>query len=495
MRTVELIDGTPLRRGLSAFAAGALTVLAFAPFGFGVAAILGPALLLTVLRATRPREAFWLGWLWGLGLLGFGVFWLRVSIIQFGGVNLPLALFITLGFAALMALYYGLAAWSVARLGASEHAWITFVAFPSAWVLGEWLRGWVLSGFPWLALGYSQLDTPLSGLAPVLGVYGVSLVVVVSASLVVAWRSGWPLAVLAVLWLGAGALKPVAWSEPAGARFEVSVIQGNIAQALKWRPDQFVPTLRLYNDLTEQAGDSRLIVWPETAVPAYAHQVEAQVLAPLADAASARGQDLLFGIPVLEADDRYYNAVMNLGLSGKGVYYKRHLVPFGEFMPLNAVLAPLIEILAIPMSEFSSGSQPAPLLTTAGYPAAMSVCYEDAFGNETVQALPDAAFLVNVSNDAWFGDSLAPHQHLEIARMRALETRRYMVRATNTGISAIIAPSGELQRVAPQFQQTVLTGEIEPRQGATPFVRVGNYAVILICAALLALVYWRRRRF
>jgi apolipoprotein N-acyltransferase len=236
------------------------------------------------------------------------------------------------------------------------------------------------------------------------------------------------------------------------------------------------------------------VIWPETAVPSLAHRVEEEFLTPLAAEAEARGSEILLGIPVYdEASGRYYNAMQTIG-PVRASYYKRHLVPFGEFMPLKPLLEPLIEWLAIPMSDFSPGDAAQPLVPVAGHQAGVSICYEDAFGEEVIQALPQAAFLVNASNDAWFGDSLAPHQHLQIARMRARETERYLLRATNTGISAIIGPRGELRGTAPAFTEQVLSGEVLPLQGLTPYARLGNWGVVLLALLLMGAGWALERR-
>jgi apolipoprotein N-acyltransferase len=361
----------------------------------------------------------------------------------------------------------------------------------------------VRTGFPWLALGYSQIDAPLGGLAPWLGVYGVSLGVALSAGLLV-WmvtpacgRRFAATAGLALLWVAGALAGLVDWTRPAGPPFRASLLQGNVEQRLKWRADELRPTLELYVTLTDEARASRLIVWPETAVPALAHLVDDILLKPLEEDARAGGRDLLIGIPIQEDEDRYYNAMLALGASGRDAYYKRHLVPFGEFLPFKPVLGPVLDFLQIPMSDFSAGSKgEPPLLTLAGYPAGISICYEDAFAEEVAQALPTAAFLVNASNDAWFGDSLAPRQHLEIARMRAKETQRYLLRATNTGISAVITPSGEIGAQTRLFEKAVLTAEITPLAGATPYVRLGNAAPVglaLLLAIVGVAVRWRSR--
>jgi apolipoprotein N-acyltransferase len=487
-------------RALLAVGAGALCVLAFAPFSLFPLAFLSPAVLFLLWSRGTPLQAFIEGWLFGLGLLGFGVFWVHISIDQFGNVGLPLALFITLLFVAAMALYVGLAGWLAVRVTAGwRRPWQVLLAYCSIWVLGEWLRGWLLGGFPWLALGYSQVGAPLGAWAPLLGVYGVSwMVTLTAASLVLLFvsrrrRRLLSLLVFGVIWAGALLLGQVDWTEPSAAPLDVAIIQGNVPQQDKWQQENLQPSLDLYTGLTRSNWDKDLIIWPETAVPALADRVEQAFLTPLQQEALEHGSSLLLGIPVRESPgDRYYNAMLSLG-GNRDAYYKRHLVPFGEFMPLKPVLQPLLHWLRIPMSDFSAGQKARPLLEAAGYPAGISICYEDAFGNEVIEALPDAAFLVNASNDAWFGDSLAPPQHLQIARMRALEAGRYLLRATNTGISALIGPRGELIATAPAFQRHVLSGSILPMEGMTPYARIGNWGVILLSSGLLGLLILSRK--
>lgn len=493
----RMLNRKPARL-LLAFAAGAVAVLAFAPFGQGWIALLSLALLFTLWRGSTPGESFFLGWSWGLGLMGFGVFWLHNSITQFGGVNLPLAIFITLLFATGLALFYGLAGWLANRFPARARL---LLVYPAVWALAEWLRSWLFTGFTWLSLGYAQIDTPLAGYAPLLGVYGIGLLLALSAAALVRWRSPW-LALLPLIWLGGWLLQQVSWSKPAGKPFRATLVQGNIPQQLKWKGSQFRPTLELYLKLTDtprkkgadadQAAGSRLVIWPETAVPAYAHEVEESFLQPLHEHFTREQRDLLLGIPVRTDRQHYYNAMLSLGASGRGDYFKRHLVPFGEFMPFSTLLKPLMDRLAIPMSEFSRGDGGKPLLRLAGHHAGISICYEDTFGGEVANALPEAAFLVNASNDAWFGDSLAPHQHLEMARMRALETGRYLLRATNTGISAIIDHGGKVITLLPQFETGVVDGQVTPRQGMTPYARWPDWPLVIISLVLLGMAFYRR---
>jgi apolipoprotein N-acyltransferase len=480
------------------FSAGAATVFAFAPFDLFHLAVLGPAVLLLLLLDSDPRLAFRLGWFFGLGLLGVGVFWMHISIDQFGGVGTVLAIIITLAFTALMALYYGLMGWLGKKIAGAASWPVQLSVFALLWVLLEWLRGWILTGFPWLALGYSQIDTPLQGYAPLLGVFGVTLVVIVSAVCFVAviksFKTSVPaLLLLSLIWGGGWLLTQKEWSAPSGDAIKVSIIQANFVQELKWRPETRQPTIDLYRNLTRQEWDSDLIIWPETAIPDYFSRLEEELFKGLELEAQNNNSDLLFGIAVLgDSGEHYYNSVSSIG-SVRNAYFKRHLVPFGEFMPMRLLLQPLIDYLRIPMSNFAAGDVEQPLIQVLGRKAGVSICYEDAFGEEIIQAMPDAEFLVNVSNDAWFGDSIALPQHLQIARMRSLETGRYQLRSTNTGISALIGPKGQLISTSPINQEFVLRGEIIPMSGTTPYARIGNWGVVVLVSLLLGLIIVRRR--
>ncbi len=496
---------------LLALLSGALMVLSFAPFGLYPLAVLSLLGFYRALRGRTGAAAFGLGWLFGIALFGVGVSWVRISLNEFGNMPAPIANLLMLLFVVVMALYYGLGAWLIRlfeqRLATgAAPAWVgPLLVFPALWVLMEWVRGWLFSGFPWLFAGNGQLDGPLAGLAPVLGVHGLSLAVAVSAGLL--WvvlcgggcgREHEPLrrraaAGFVLLWLCAAMLGQLDWTRPlpnAEQRsLQVSLIQGNVEQAVKWDADGLLPTLDIYLTLTNAHLDSDLIVWPETAIPAFFHRVEEPLLQPLGERARETATEVVIGLPAMEPDGRYYNALISLG-SREDRYFKRHLVPFGEFLPFKAQLRPLIDWFEVPMSDFSHGQARRPLLQVGAWPVGVSICYEAVFPEEVRQALPDAAFLINVSNDAWFGDSLAPHQHLQSARLRALETGRWLVRATNTGISAIIDPRGRGQAQLPLFERAALTGTLEAREGATPFVRFGSRlplasAGLMLLAALV----------
>ena len=486
----------------SALLAGALLPLAYAPYGFFPLAVLLPAALFTLWLRVSPGRALWRGWLFGAGMFGTGVYWIYISIHQYGNAGVALAAVLTAGFVAGMALFPAVTGWLVNRYFPVAETLRLVLVMPAVWTLMEWVRGWFLTGFPWLDLGYSQAGTPLAiGLAPLFGVYGVSWAVALSAGLlVVLARAHHPPRWLMfgtgmlVLWFGATLLGQVQWTQPQGNPLQVSLIQGDIVQNLKWNPAVLEHTLDLYRRLTREHWNSALIVWPETAVPAFYQQVQ-PFLAGLGKEAREHGSSLLIGVPVWDAvNGRYYNAVASLG-EQTAFYYKHHLVPFGEYIPFKNLLGGVLDVLHIPMSDFSAGARDQPPLPAAGYRAGVSICYEDAFGTQVIRALPQAAFLVNVSDDAWFGDSAAPYQHLQIARLRAQETGRYLLSATNTGITAIIGPHGRMEATVPAFQVAVLTGTIQPMRGATPYVRWGNGPVLAgLAVALAAAAAFGRRR-
>ncbi|HKK13713.1 MAG TPA: apolipoprotein N-acyltransferase [Gammaproteobacteria bacterium] len=492
-----------LRRRLTALAAllaGAVVPLAFAPFDIYLVAPLALAVLFVLWHRQSPRQAFASGWLFGVGMFGAGVYWVFISVYEFGHAPLAAALVVVVLLVAYLALYPALLGYGAARWASGMPVWRFLAVLPAGWMILAWVRGWLMTGFPWLDLGYSQIDAPLGGLAPVLGVYGVSWATALTAggvalAVLCPGRRRWVgLAAPAALWAVAAALGPVQWTTPRGTPLTASLVQGNIPQELKWEPSRQVATLEKYLDLTRGHWGSDVVVWPETAIPAFYSQVRDSYIPRLKTLARRHDAELLTGVPVLDRRrERYYNAVVSIGRS-HGFYFKQHLVPFGEYLPLRDLLGRLLEFMPVPMSDFSAGGPDQPLLKAHGYPVGVSVCYEVAFTGLIRRDLPAAAFLVNVSNDGWFGHSLAPHQHLEMARMRARETGRFLLRATNTGISAIIGPRGRILSRAPQFQAAVLSGRIVPLGGATPYVRLGTGPVVA-AACLVALAgLWRGRR-
>ncbi len=485
---------------LFALLAGAIMPLAFAPFGFFPIAVLSLSIFFYLCLEETAARSFKVGLVYGLGYFGIGVSWLQISIHQFGLPVLAFSVFMTLLFVLVIALFSGFTAAATARFFKSkseDQRLKLLLIYPMFWVIFEWVRSWLFTGFPWLTVGYSQIDSPLAGFGAITGIYGISLIVAISAgalALLIRERR-WilSLSIIIPLWMAGFVLKSIDWTIEQPEQVDVALVQGNVAQDIKWLPAQKQVTLDLYTQHSEPFwGQADLIIWPETALPAFAHDIP-EFIGALKARAEQSSTDILLGLPLADPKTgKYYNAVLSLG-NELNVYRKDHLVPFGEYLPLKSFLNPILTFLSIPMSDFSKGEAKKTLIKTSKYSIGISVCYEDVFGEEVITGLPEADFLVNISNDAWFGDSFAPHQHLEMARMRALETGRYLVRATNTGVSAIIDQKGIIVKQIPQFKETTLSASIKSFSGATPYVRLGNLPVIILCFLVITVCAIRAR--
>lgn len=485
---------SPFFLGLSPFCSGAATVLAFAPAGVFPLALLTLGFLIHLWMHASPRRAFLSGYWFGLGMFGAGVSWIYVSLHDFGGMPLPLAGLATVLFCAFLALFPAAAGWLQARVPARP-AVRACLLIPAAWVLLEWLRGWILTGFPWLAAGYASVGWPLQGYAPLAGVFGLSFMTLSLAGLlwlVVQRRRRVVFITVFLLVAVAGeALRHIEWTEPAGEPVTVALLQGNIPQDLKFRPERYARTLESYARLVEGAS-ARLVVLPETAIPRFYDYVEPEYLARLEAAAKRKRGDILLGIPTRPAAGDYYNSVLTLGESPRQAYHKVHLVPFGEFVP--AGFGWVLRLVQIPLSDFSRGSPDQKPLEVAGQRVAVNVCYEDAFGDAMARWLPQATLLVNVSNVAWFGDSLAPAQHLQIARLRAVETGRMHLAATNTGVTAAVARDGRVLARLPQFVEGRLEIAAQGYSGSTPYARYRDWPVVVLSVLILAFTVFIARR-
>jgi apolipoprotein N-acyltransferase len=474
-----------IRYLITTFILGALTVLGFAPFYLFPVPVITIACLLYFWRKSKSSlEAALFGFCFGMGMFGAGVTWIYISLHEFGAVPIPIAVFLLIILCAYLSLYTTLTGWFVRKLHfEAPLIWVLFVA--SLWTLSEWLRGVVsFFGFPWLTVGYSQVpSSPLVGYSAVTGVYGVSLLLVLSAAFISlflekkfrSWRN---VLFLPVIWSIGFILQFINWTEPLGEPVSVSLLQGNISQEMKWKPEHVIHTMETYAKLT-RTSNSHLIIAPEISLPLARDEVSANYLAQLSAHAKRNNGDILIGM--IETEDNsgdYYNSMFSFGVSSEQIYRKYHLLPFGEFIPLKPVFGWIINVLKIPLTDFSRGELYQKPMNLAGQHVAVNICYEDAFGEELIYQLPQATLLVNVSNDAWFGRSIGPHQHLQISQMRALETGRYMLRATNTGVSAIINERGVVLQQADVFTTTTLNGMVQGYTGATPYVRFGNSLVL-----------------
>ncbi len=486
--------------------AGCLLPLAFAPFNFSLLAVVCLATFFYFIRDSSPARAFILGGLFGLGQFGVGVPWIYISIHDFGGTPFFPSILITCLFILLMSIFPALVGYCSAlwqkRWGTQKiNAWAPLMIMSILWVLAEWTRGWFLTGFPWLLLGYTQLDTWLGGIAPIGGVYAVSWVIALLAALSVAVLLSFrdenysrkvitpALSLVFLLLLLCKALSTVSWTHSQQNPITVSLVQGNISQELKWLPTMKWPTIERYFDLSEEKGQkSDLIIWPETAMPVLYSEIE-DLLTWYQSKVLKNNPALLLGAPMIDhKTGQLYNGMALLTEEKKQVYYKRHLVPFGEFLPFRGLLSWTAQWFPLPEDDFDSGSEHQVALDMGRYRLALSICYEDAFGNEMLNAAKSSHLLVNVSNDAWFGDSIAADQHLQMARMRALEFGRPMLRATNTGISALIDKKGQISDQAEPHTIAVLSGDVYPADGLTPYMRWGNSAILILLFFMLIYV-------
>lgn len=485
-------------RAWLALVAGAAAVPAFAPIGWYPLAVLSPALLFLLWEEASPRRAAGIGFAWGAGLFLAGTWWIFIAVHDYGKAPAWLAAFLMLALVAIMATYYALLGWCAARLTAPPWArWL--VVLPAAWTLMEWLRGWLFSGFPWLQVGYAHSDSPLAAYAPLGGIHLVTLLSSLTAGAVIALLRGSPrqrLAVAAValsVWAGGAALGGHDWTVPAGEEISVAIVQSAVPQDLKWQDDNRDEIMGLHRRMTRQSLGARLVILPEAALPVLAHQA-GPWLARLWGEAQARGSDLMIGLLRYDEDSgRYYNGLLALSGDDASWYYKRRLVPFGEFFPVPKAVRSWMRLMSLTYVDMSPGEENQPPLRAAGQAVGATICYEDAYGAEQLAVLPSATLLVNVTNNAWFGDSAAPHQQLQMARFRALEAGRFLARATSNGVSGIIAPDGRVTARAPQFVPQVLRGTVRPYTGLTPYARTGNWPVLLLCALALAAALLARR--
>ncbi|MFT3907320.1 MAG: apolipoprotein N-acyltransferase [Steroidobacteraceae bacterium] len=490
---------TPPWRSVLAAISGALLTFAFAPYNLWPLAIVCPALLFALWQDATPRAAARIGFSFGAGLFALGTWWLYISIRQFGSAALWLTLLLMVALVAIMSLWYALLGYLAARWlpRAGVRRWL--LGLPGLWVLIEWLRGWVASGFPWLTLGYSQTDTWLKSFAPIGGVYALSaLLAVFAGALVTLWlgrtrQRAIALVVLIAPWPMGLLLARHSWTRPAGDPVPVAVLQGAFAPDVKWLESNNEATRALYRKLNTEALGARLIVWPESAIPELANSI-VPYLSGIYGESRAHGSDLVIGLVRANLDtDQYYNSVMVL--SDKPQWYdKRHLVPFAEYFPVPAFVRQWLRLMSLPYSDFTAGSEAQGAYSAGGTRLALTICYEDVFGAAQRKPLAEAELLVNVTNDAWFGHSAARYQHFQMGRMRVLEADRPLVRAANDGLSALVDADGRVLATAPEYQPAVLRGTVQPRQGLTPYARAGDWPVLVLAGIVLVLARpWRRR--
>lgn len=479
-----------LFKPLIAFAMGILTTFAFAPFHLSFLAVICPAALLWLWQNASNKQAAILGWCFGFGLYVSGTWWVYLSMQNFGHMAPPLAALATVLLAGYLGLFFALMGWLVCK-GSVTYSWHRALwLFPAAWVLVEWLRSFLFTGFHWLILGYAMIDTPLAGYAPLLGVYGLSFLTMMTAGILyqalVSPKKSLPLLLLltAIIWINGWLFQHYQFTHDNGKQLKVALLQGNVAQELKWQPEQTQHIVDLYDGLTAKHWDADLIIWPEAALPMLKEYAE-PYLQQLQQTAQQHQRSVLLGVPVKD-QNLYYNGLILIG-QNQGHYYKRHLVPFGEYTPFGGLLDPLMKAMQIPMSSFSSGKIDQPPLHVKDVHLAPFICYEIVEPDEVRRGLQHAEIIVSVSDDSWFDGSIASEQHLQMARMRSLENGMPQLFLSSRGASAIISAQGKIMDYLPEHKIGVIQQTVRTIAGITPWRYLGSMPILTFC--LLAFLW------
>ena len=483
-------------RNLQIFFSGGLAVLAFSPFNLWWMSIASLALCITLYISHPHANGFKVGFIYGLGLFGFGITWLFNSLYVYGQAPLVAAMSMVLLGVLVLSIFPAIVFQQYAKL-LSYTASVQIIGFVSLWVLIEWIRSWILTGFPWLTFGHVLVDSPLRGVIPVLGTYGASAVIAflsIISALLISGRYKLcvknlisPIAVIMIC----VAFLDIQWTQKAAQQpIKVAAVQANIAEELKWKRDLQQDIVHRHIELSESYLDHDVIVWPETAIPTFYDIAYQKYLATYIEQLAQTKAQIVAGTFTRSlTNDAIYNSIVKLSVPTQ-IYSKQHLVPFGEYLPLRDLFFLFKRYVTIPASNLSSGAGPS-VMTLNDRPVGVSICYEAVFARDILPALPQAQWLINVTNDAWFGRSLAPYQHLQISRVRALETGRFMVRAANSGISAIINDHGKLIQSSELFATQVVSAQIVPMKGQTPFMMWSHGAILIILFMGLIFVFVR----
>ncbi len=484
--------------------AGMMFSLSLAPYKLWTIAVLSPMVLYACLVGQdSAKRAFWLGQTYGFGLWAVGAFWLYTSIHEYGNIPVWLALVMIAVMAFVMGLFHAVMAYLFVRFMGRQP-----LSFASLWVVQEWMKTWVLTGFPWLFVGYAFTDVAwMNSLAPIFGVFAISFVAVLfGASVIEVFRqklgflfmSGLLVLCSVLIWL----VSPT-WTIPTGEKLTLSLVQGNIPQDLKWLTEYRHETLNIYARLSQREWNQDVVVWPEAVIPMF--QDEAwDFIHEVHTHARAQGATWVMGIPYKDIENfdptqreypPLYNSVLVLGEESGGLYKKQNLVPFGEYIPFEGLLNILPDLAGMQNAvSFSRGGGNQKPLQVKHQLMGSAICYEVAYPDTTRHNAKETQFLLTVSNDAWFGTSAGPLQHLQMVQMRSLETGRWFARATNTGITAFIDDKGRIVSQATPFTPTVLRGEVPMMTGVTPFMRFGSYPVLLLSFLLIVMSVMIKRQ-
>ena len=506
----KLIDNLCKKINWCSFLAGLSLVFAYAPFSmWWLPFIILPFWLSLIIERTA-MQAGKQGLIFAFGWFASGISWVHVAIDQFGGLPLTISLLLMLLLCLYLAIYPALACYLSARFSINKR--FSLWLFPAFWLLCEYLRSVILTGFPWLSLGYSQMDSPLAAFAPLIGEIGITfLMLIISINIINIAKKQYlkiHIPILTTIILSTFLLQQVSWVTPSGKSIRTALVQANIKQSLKWAPDQEWPTLLKYLDLTRLNYDAELIIWPESAITV--PEPLAQDFLEMANkSAILNNAAIITGIQNYNFESKeYFNSLIVLGKKYRADnedsysynhanrYYKHHLLPIGEFVPFGDLLRPIAPLFNLPMSSFSRGDYVQPNLITQDLHILPLICFEIAFPEQLAANLTeDTDILLTVSNDSWFGDSHGPHQHLDMARMRALEFGRPLLRSTNNGITATIDHLGNITATIPQFEEAVLKADVQLVSGRTPYSQWGQFIQWLLPLLVFASYFLFVRRF
>lgn len=489
--------------------AGICSVFAFAPHNITIMILVSILLLLLVIdnlnETTTKRRIFFYGYIYGLVYFATQLYWAFYSLYKVIDTGLVIAIIGFVAFVGFISIYMGLITLVYTKLKTKSNVINLLLLFPSVWVLFEWLRSWVLTGFPWCEIGYTMVNLPIfKGVYPVFGSYSVSwLALSLIGGIFIIIKSKFiqqeplnkktlrfTLVYFLVVLLSCSFISDISYTKPYGKQISVALVQGNVSQGVKWNTNDF---LSIYQQEISKAR-ADLIIIPETAISTYSEYLPAGYLDNLTNIAQSNGASLIIGIPtIIDKENNYVNAAMLLTNPKHPYYAKYHLVPYGEYIPAKWLLGKMYSLIALPMVGFSAGAKDQLPLVAANQKLAFNICYENGFNTELTKSARNSTIMANLSDMIWYGNTSAKDEHLQISQARALENQRYFIQDTNTGSTAIIRPDGVIQSQLPPFMREILVDQVQGLYGVTPFEKYGNYPIIILCLTIIVLGYFIRR--
>ena len=485
--------------------AGILGLFALAPYNYFICTIIQLLILFWVINNLSPALTKWnifsYGLIYGYAYFAIQIYWIFYFLYFVIHAGFWITFLAILCFPLYLGLYPAFAILTYIKLKSKSALYNQLILFPSLWVIFEWLRGWLLGGYPWSDIGYSALDLySLRSYFTLIGEYGVSWLCVsligvfylmINRSVTSKKQNRLAVIYLALIMLTGYALQPVQFTKPYGKPVSVALIQGNIGEGTKWT--EAGNSLKIYAEIVKKTK-ADIVMMPETGISIFENNLPKGYLDTLESYAKTNGADLVVGLPkIIDKENNYINAAMVLTAPKRPYYTKSHLVPFGEYIPFRWLLGPLYNFIALPMVGFTPGAEYQPPLVVGNQKLAFNICFENGFGSELIRSASVSTLMVNLSDMVWYGKTIAMDQHLQLSRARALENQRYFIQETNTSITAVISPDGVIQSQLPVFKREVLNDYVTGRIGVTPFEIYGNWLIILLC--LISIVFSLAYRF